>query len=111
MSNLDKKLRETLHKVGTVKIRSALDEVIEDGVAQIKQAFAEEGWIDVSRGASTWQVIETPIEKKVMMTGAEWYERFVYEMGGFKPEERNVSLPRVVRAAKRAAGLEEENKE
>lgn len=132
MSNLDKKLRETLHKVGTVKIRSALDEVIEDGVAQIKQAFAEEGYVTPENAKKVQEIVNQmanlandafriPIIQYIkpnkamtkaqnLMTGQEWYNRFVAELD--KDGEIAIAGSGIIKgAAKRAAGLEEENKE
>ena len=92
--------------------------------AQIKQAFAddpkwveileEDDWADPTAAGTTIQ------RKKGYLSGQEWYDRFVESLDDefhfvSKPSVIDSSVyydaPNVMKAAKRAAGLEEKNNE
>lgn len=109
MSDLDSKLREILEEVE--------DEVNNTGgvstkhrgrlVAQIKQAFAEEGYVKVSKDnqdkIKTATIYSINHGQYELMTGQEWYERFEKELNNHPIKLQGTEI---MRAAKKAAGLE-----
>ncbi len=111
--SLDDKLREILHQAGYGS--EMIYETDDALVAQIKQAFADGGYVQVPK-----EVQETWREYNRMagyMTGQEWYDRFQIELARdqTKWEINHLSeVPKflgkrtvyVLEAAKKAAGLE-----
>lgn len=108
MSDLDTKLREILQsEFGEAVVIPKLGVkplAYQDLIAQLKQAFADEGYRRVKPVPGLGETYPTE------MTGQEWYERFLDEVIGITDEdmESRVMLGRAYReAAKRAAGLEQ----
>lgn len=103
MSNLDDKLREILKPWAWDKSYT------EETIAQIKQAFIDEGWH--FHGAKQdlkdylrWSKDEAVLH--ITMTGAEFYDRFEKEIQGISGD--TVHKVNIYAAAKRASGLEED---
>lgn len=71
-----------------------------DGIAQIKQAFADAGYVPI--GTQKDKDLAYGIDGKYyhVMTGQEWYDRFVEEYNMWTDSEG------VLEAAKRAGGLD-----
>jgi len=78
-------------------------------IARIKQAFADEGWSDTN--LYTKDKLARFLKSENMMTGQEWYERFVKEYEQTK-EFGEVGGPAysspsdVLTAAKKASGIQ-----
>lgn len=123
VSDIDQKLIPVLNVFGhhvmvdVVVTGSIRQRDIDHAIAQIKQCFEEdEGWVDLSA-----LKIEGPImpvdsrELTRLMTGKEWYERFMSEINiprdlGYAqtPDEAKKLLEGWIdEAARRAAGLGE----
>lgn len=119
--SLDDKLREILGLVLHADLKSDL---IDSMVASIKQAFTNEGWVELRLAeVRPWKetvknlneltgsdVSLTEAYKQNLMTGQEWYDRFEREigewgLGAYSVEYRRVKLDSVLEAAKKAAGL------
>lgn len=121
MNSLEEKLREIVdycaesyypeHEYGGVH-RDRNQEYCKDAVKQIIQAFKDDGWVKPNRqpGVHGVRIVEVPT---VFMTGQEWYSRFEKELDLPSREEdlSNTTVllyhPEVIRAAKRASGVEE----
>ena len=79
MSTLDDRLREIL------RADRANELAIAETIAQIKQAFADEGWIKIPQIVEVEGKLETQhnfvdINNMRYMTGQEWYDRFEREL-------------------------------
>lgn len=98
VSNLDDKLRDILG------VRDQKDEL----VAQIKQAFADERYIQIPDKIRTIRITEELDELPTgFMTGQEWFQRFNYEFKGTRwYDQLTGSHDEVIEAAKKAAGIE-----
>lgn len=73
----------------------------DDAIAQIKQVFADEGYIkeiDVSTPAIT------NYDRPKLLTGADWYERFEIEYAKILDFGQTKS-GRAIKAARKASGL------
>jgi hypothetical protein len=137
--SLDDKLREKLSEsaiilevnrdVGPRKYELALGLFLDDAIAQIKQAFADEGYIEPSEVANWQRTVNVltesltrgmrlPVKQYValdkkrqsahnLMTGQEWYDRF--KKGATDKYHKNsaIQMWNILEAAKRAAGLTE----
>lgn len=113
MSDLDDKIRNVLMQQEN-HIKAYLHGVknpgipkTEDAIAQIKQAFAEEGYISVKEDYE----LKVDIDNSLSMAGREWYERFSAALTSYGCLRINVGSVDwdsgdVMRAAKKAAGLE-----
>lgn len=89
MSSLDNKLREILIATQPEEIPVTIDEAVD----QIKQAFAEAGYVPIVGF----------LKDNGWLTGQEWYERFEKQLPPFSL----VPFEDIIEAAKRASGLEE----
>lgn len=111
MSDLDDKLKKILkshvkRKAFSPKerIRFNIDIGIDEDTAvdQIKQAFADEGWVEE-------RLNNEPRHTVKVMTGKEWLDRFEKELGGENLKaiaEHDVGLEReMLEAAKKASGV------
>ena len=106
MSNLDDKLREILEKPGK-SLAGATDQTI----VQIKQAFADEGYLQHNE----FGIVQTYTHKATnVMTGQEWYDTFVKELSKDPAKAKNsengsfyfmFSERDVLEAARKASGL------
>lgn len=105
VSDLDDKLREILHDFYYSEAKAP-----DDQVAQIKQAFADEGWVDMHKGFDkVWEVRAPspdggPRVIAHLMDGQEFYQRFKAEMP--QGSWRELTDVDILDAAKKAAGLE-----
>lgn len=76
---------------------------VEKAIAQIKQAFADEGWIKPEGADLIADVLDD------MMTGQEWYDRFMKELPDsidlVHPDREVFDRRWAITAAKKAAGL------
>lgn len=101
---LDDKLRETLTKYRNLLLEPE-EHYVEDkltqakAIAQIHQAFAEEGYTTAD------QLAKNLSSKINIMTGQEWYDRFEKEL---EPIRRTMprTIFKVKEAARKAAGIE-----
>lgn len=111
MSDLDDKLSEILEDVSDF---SHDGEYIGDKnvVAQIKQAFADTGYIRPGRHETVNQRLREKVVNGELMTGQGWYDRFqkdlIYQLGttGQLHARDSAMMELVLKAAKRAAGIE-----
>lgn len=130
MSDLDEKLNWILKSNAAVQVNfdtSSFDDY-QNLIPDIKQAFADAGYVDASRMlklsvlmseqakilADMAQSNLPPIYGTGLMTGQEWYERFLDEINKDKsliPALDTIETPEsmsdwVLRIAAKAAGLE-----
>lgn len=103
MSDLDDKIRGALEGTDTFVLDPS-----SEYLGRIKQAFIDAGWlrtVDVSLPAVT------PYIPEPLMTGQEWYDRFIRELPAPFPLEAGdpqeaVDYYAVKLSAKKAAGIE-----
>lgn len=106
---LDDKLREILENTAIQAGVPPVDEAIN----QIKQAFADEGYVNIPmvETVTRFERGHVPeiymVNGKEVMTGQEWYDRFAHEL----EVELDHKIDRtwniaIYKAAKRAAGLD-----
>jgi hypothetical protein len=111
MSDLDEKLRDIF--INDSKSKGLHDDNWENFVVspdkiipQIKQAFADEGYQYVTRAEDS---LVTRYHNGELMTGQEWYDRFVKELNTALPSlpifKFNTKEAKIIKAVKRAAGL------
>lgn len=99
--SLDERLRDVLFKAA-----GGISDMGDDEVAQIKQAFADEGWTPIQRVGFRPDK-EGFIERyPALMTGQEWYDRFVEECKRIPDGKHPSIFDPVYEAAKKAAGIE-----
>lgn len=98
MTNLDDKLKELVFKMA-----GGIKDGGEDEITQIKQAFADEGYVAKSELKSWSYTAE-------LLTGTEWYDRFEKELNNlgvnYKTGMTGLMASEILEAAKRAAGLD-----
>lgn len=116
MSNLDDKLREiylTIDECPESKVCGTCIKLADDFVAQIKQAFADDGYVQIPQVevVTRWEAGKKPevfmVNGKEVMTGQEWFEKFVYALleDGTYEEGDTKDLDEVMDAARKAAGM------
>lgn len=95
---IDEKLREIVDKEGYDTRRGT--GISNKGIAQIKQAFAEEGYVQIRDEL-------VPPNQPPVMTGKYWYERFRVEYDRLPHDNQTKDQGKyyAVEAAKKAAGL------
>lgn len=98
---LDDKLREVIYGWVTADMDVTEEEHIDKMVAQIKQAFADEGYIDSKNLEHLFSVARAT----GLMTGQEFYDRFRSEVAK-ELNEHAMPTGFVMRAAKKASGLQ-----
>lgn len=91
MSDLDSKLREIRIKQYDSGYLLSHRELEPEEIAQIKQAFADEGYLQ----------IQTELGMDTFFTGKQWYDRFIKELPLIPGWQGTIE-----KAAKKAAGLE-----
>lgn len=105
MSDLDEKLFDIIG--GVIDMYTIEPELtFEEAVAQIKQAFADEGYAHFEGNQEQQAAIANMILGNKVMTGQEWYERFKQAMAEeFEVDVDGASSESVTKAAKKAAGV------
>lgn len=85
----------------------------DDVIAEIKQAFAEAGYLESPITPDTKSIYAPTItnEHRTFMTGQEWYNRFEKEYDAIDPDWEVPIPSETLAAAKRAAGLTDEPEE
>ena len=119
MSKLDEKLEKIIGEDETTLEIHTLSEgepdiecihLTKEGLEQIKQAFVDDGWRDLSKPLPTQGVISLKLDAHKYMTGQEWYNRFHHEFYHLKPDDYVATKADIfntaIKAAKRAAGIE-----
>lgn len=95
---MDERLREIIE---SLEFEGHTYKTAPKAIAQIKQAFAEEGWCAPIHFIDRGDGIKVSAEQ--VMTGQEWYDRFEKEIRKNGKADFNKEL---LEAAKKAAGLE-----
>jgi hypothetical protein len=121
---LDDKLREILKTIGPVADNEITELNAANAIALIKSVFKDEGYFKLGDGNYA-KFADLRLEGRpnyedrveALMTGQEWYSRFLKELGGKPPipNKGDASTTGYVgfvfrhsmEAAKRAAGIEE----
>lgn len=100
---LNDKLREVLLK-GTATFDGDKKRIFwsnDDVIAQIKQAFAEEGYWKMDKKKSVASIIGLDV-----MTGQKWFGRFEKELDkGINDISGDIKYVDILEAAKKASGL------
>lgn len=82
---IDSKLKLQLMKFRRKVLRAELNDyvgpkqvgvMVDDTATSIKQAFKDDGWLSTGLSKDTEDVLR---KFRSMMTGAEWYDRFISE--------------------------------
>lgn len=110
MSDIDEKLKIVQSKIGCCRYHMESQEFRDE----IKQAFAEAGYVnDVYRKTINDAFLDGVKSEAGLMTGQEWYDRFEKEYTGLlspgQMHADDLTEEDVLKAAKRAAGLEHHN--
>lgn len=109
MTDLDDKLIKLLHQYANYRSGNHdLDDHEATKVAsQIKQAFADEHYVQVPAKIKNLRFNEDLEElPKGYMTGQEWYTKFLKEANKLKMKNFDLMTDFYLEAAKRAGGLE-----
>lgn len=99
MNDLDENLR------AIIQDRMNWKGTEDDTIAAIKQAFVQAGYIHVYASQETQAAIANTMLGNKVLTGQEWYDRFVQECKNLEPNHPSIFDP-VYIAALRAAGLD-----
>lgn len=110
--NLDDRLREIIE---TRLLAGDVPYMTDGAIAQIHKAYADEGCVFVPTVTQSQDPRDKWVEVngKRVMTGAEWYDRFLKELGepktfvGYAYDDTGYEDDHVLEAAKKAAGLKE----
>ena len=100
MSDLDDKLRDIVKDklVSYVNPYSMLPDLLDSSVSEIKQAFTDEGYINLAN-----------VQMKTLMSGKEWYDKLMAEVERFNYDNRgstDIDTHYLEDVAKRASGVE-----
>ena len=118
MSDIDERLKKL--QLSPIDNYGEYWTLSDEDVAQIKQAFADEGYVQmpqvemITRFESGKKPELFMVNGKEVMTGREWYERFEKELGepqtfaGYGYDSVGYDEDDVLAAAKRASGVEEQ---